>query len=226
LNDTLAWIFNQNAGEIGFFMVDTSTSFSGWHAFTANTMTATGIATIVANDIRQAFQGYIDYATTLARVILTVLTVAAWISCAVLIKTVVQMNLDEKMREIGVLRAIGFNKSSIGEIVMSQLAVMIGIGVAAGLGIGLIPPNFFDVSKLSQFLSYNKVYAMDTITISISLLSTMISIMSGIVLPIIAGLVPLISAQKWSIVEMMSPSYMRQRHVNIKKNKKGRGKRS
>jgi len=224
MNDTLACIHNQNynnvtkAGEVGFFLVDTSDSFSGGtDAFSDEIPAAVGNATIIGNDIRAAIQGYVDYAMMMARVILIVLTIAAWMSCAVLIKTVSQMNLDEKMREMGVLRAIGFKKRSIGEIVIAQLGVMIGIGVAAGLIIGLVPPQFFDISELSQYLSYNKVYAMSDVTVAVSMASTIITVTSGIALPLVSGLIPLIAAQKRSVVEMMSPSYMRKGNSNAKK---------
>lgn len=222
MNDTIEYAQNRN-DEVGFFLVGTSGSFSGdANAFISTTATATGIASISATDIRAQIRGYIDYAMMMARTILIFLTISAWLSCAVLIKTVAQMNIDEKMRELGVLRAIGFKKKSLGEIIISQLSVMIGIGVCTGLVIGLVPPNFFDVSTLTQFLSYNKTYAIDAITISISLVSTIIAIISGIVLPLVSGLVPLIAARKWSIVEMMSPSYMRQLHPKVKKNRRER----
>jgi ABC-type antimicrobial peptide transport system permease subunit len=224
MNDTLEYVHNRNynnvtkAGEVGFFLVGTAESFSGGaNAFTVAVSTATGDALIAATDIRLQIQGYIDYAMMMARTILIFLTIAAWMSCAVLIKTNSQMNLEEKMRELGILRAIGFKKKYLGEIVVAQLGVMIGIGVGLGLVIGIIPPQFFDVSGLTQFLSYNKVYAMDTVTVSISLVSTIVSIASGIALPLVSGLVPLVAAQKRSIVEMMSPSYMRQSHSKTTK---------
>jgi ABC-type antimicrobial peptide transport system permease subunit len=221
LNDTMAYVHNTVDGEVSFFLVGASFQ-NGASAFAGSVDTNTGAANVVANDIRLHFQGYIDYATLLIRVILSVLTVSAWISCGVLIKTIAQMNIEQKMREIGILRAIGFQKNAISEIVISQILVMASLGTAAGLGIGLIPPQFFDVSEVSRFLSYNKEFAMAEVIVVVSLVSTIIAIVAGLALPIVSGLVPIIGMRKWSVVEMMTPGYMHQKQDTSGKKKRGR----
>lgn len=219
LNDTMHWIFNKHPGEIGFFLVDVAPSFNKENValFDAEISTATGNAVIVANDVQAAFAVYIDFATFVARFILIMLTVSSWISCSTLIMSIMQMNLEQRMKEIGILLSMGYKKRAISEIILGQIACISVFGIMAGLVIGIIPANFFDISSIAQFFSYNKVYEMiNPIVITISTTTLLITITTGIVLPFIFGLSPLIGLRHWSIVEMINPTYMQMREKESK----------
>jgi ABC-type antimicrobial peptide transport system permease subunit len=226
MNESFDWVFNEaaNASSVSYFLVKTGQGFTGMESLQGSIISGNGTIPIVAYDIRLAFNVYVDYVLALVRILLMTLTVAAWVSCGMLVKTIMQMNVKERMREIGILQSIGFKKKAVGEMLVSQVLFMSAIGSVLGLMVGMIPPQFFNIDVLIQFASYNKTYPVDPIVMEspviISPVSILISVASGMILPFVFGLVPLLKIRKWSIVQMMTPMHMQMRRKDSGKKRK------
>lgn len=217
MNDSFEWVFNERPGEISHFLVDVEGNFPGASAFEDEITAGNETVNIVAADVKALFQDYIDYVSVLVLVILVSLTVGSWVACFLLIKTITDILIRDRMREIGILRANGFSRKATMEIFLGQLLVISAVGTAGGLLLGLVPPQFFDLDILITFVSYNKVYPVTVEgAIVASPASITASIISGMALPFLFAISSLKQLRRKSIVEMMSPEFRKEEKRGFK----------
>jgi ABC-type antimicrobial peptide transport system permease subunit len=172
---------------------------------------------------------------TLVQVVMSAMTSMAMLACAMFVKTIVQIMLKEKIREIGILRAMGFGNRVAREMATGQVLVISVIGTAVGIGIGMTIPIYFKnfLTPLAPVFMDGSVYNIEIdVPFHVSLETIIISVTAGITLPLLFGIVPTIQLQKLSPVVLMNPDYIRKESFlrekkekkAIKREKKGKGK--
>lgn len=187
MEDAKENIFNLQTEGISYFMISAGQGFNE-SAFKSN-FTPLGISIF---NIQDFLDDYTVYFTTLLRAVFIVIVIISTFMCAMLIKTIMQMNLKEQFYEIGVLRSLGVKKRHVAEYLLSQSMFLMGSSLLLGVVLGTQLPNMIDLSYAIEFLSYNKVYEMQIdMVVVISPTSLIISVVAGVLFPLVAALWPL-----------------------------------
>ncbi len=224
MEDAHDLVFNNVDGMASFFLVDAVEGVTADLLFRALEPVITGDERARVFDVRAFLNAYMDYASSIARTILLSLSAISIVACSQLIKTTTQMNLSEKIRELGIFQAMGFKRKAILDIVISQVLFVSVIGTGIGFLLGTLLPLNFDLSIMVKFLSGNRIYAVASSgVLTISMTSILTSIGAGIGLPLLFSSVPAAKMRSWTIVEMMNPVYMQ---VNPDIEARGRNARS
>lgn len=199
LNDTLSFILNGNPDGVGYYIVS------------GNIENKAILTPYSIFDIRESVQGFIDYSMLIARSLLIVLSMFSILVCAYMIKAVIEFNIEERKKEIGIMLAIGFERRAVMQYVTTQIIIISTIATSIGFCLGLVLPLNIDTRTMIQFLSYNKVYevAVD-MPVAFKPESIALVIGFGMLFPLIQGLAPLKELKRWNIIEMMNPEHVTQ----------------
>lgn len=142
--------------------------------------TETGSEAAWAEDIVERFVGFVDYLKVMGVLTLIITGLGAI--------NAVSMNVRERVREIGVLRTIGFTPVAIVGLVVVEAAVLAGLGGVLGLGAAwaalgqqgaLLAGLYLEVPKLFLFLG------------------------ASVLIGAVGGLVPAVSAVRLTIVDAL-----------------------
>jgi putative ABC transport system permease protein len=152
----------------------------------------------------------------LFRGVLMALSGISLIICVIIIKNLMEMSRENQIYEIGLLRTLGMTKTSIFLTIFFQVIIFAIIGLLIGLIFGYFLSNLFFgplKSVLNSFLSLDTEF---NIELFISPLTYSLTILSGLLIPILFGMIPAYKASKTEILSALRP-YLRTRVHKIKK---------
>ena len=109
------------------------------------------------------------------------------------------MVVADKTREIGILQAMGLTPGAVGRIFLVQGAIIGAVGVAIGLGSGLLIS--FGVDRGRWIRIDPAVYFIDHLPVHTELLDVVIVVVASLLLAIVATLHPSRSATRLTPVE-------------------------
>ncbi len=167
---------------------------------------------IASDSLSYSLQEQLDAATfgsietwlQLFRGIIVIFSAISLIVLVLIVKNLMEMAKEEKIHEIGILRTIGISKMGIFKIFFYQISIITIIGVSLGLLLGsLLAQFFFGPFKnlISGFL-----YATDfDILFYFTPISLIITIIAGLLIPMLFGMIPAIAASKTNIIEAINP---------------------
>jgi ABC-type antimicrobial peptide transport system permease subunit len=208
LNDTMQYIYNANPGGIAYYLISGEINADNIDA----------LVPYAIFDIRESVQGFIDYSMLITRALLIVLSMISLLVCAYMIKAVIEFNLEERKKEMGLMLALGFNRNKITQYVTTQIVFISAIATGIGFCLGLVLPLNIDTRTMIQFLSYNKVYEVAIeMPVAFKTESILLVIGFGMIFPLIQGLTPLKEMKQWNIIEMMNPEHVSQTTILSKK---------
>jgi len=154
----------------------------------------------------------VSTAISFQKALLDTFASTALIMAIILVIFTITMNLNERIREIGILRALGFRKTSIFILFLTEALLLGGIGsiIGAFLGIFLseylfLTPIGFRRSILGRYVGAITFNPQDLI----------FSIVIGLVSTIIGGLYPALSATRIEPAEALSPAARRAKEISI-----------
>lgn len=134
------------------------------------------------------------------------------IMAIILVIFTITMNLNERIKEIGVLRALGFRKIHIFLLFITEAFLLGSIGSVIGAITGIflsdylfLTPIGFKKSILGRYIG----------TITFNPWDLIISIVIGLVSTIIGGSYPALSATRIEPAEALSPAARRAREISI-----------
>jgi len=151
----------------------------------------------------------------LFRGVLMALAGISLIICVIIIKNLMEMSREHQMYEIGLLRTLGMSKFSIFLLFLFQIVILTVLGLILGLILGYFTSNlFFGPLKtvLSAFLSLETDF---NVKLTISSYTYSLSIIAGVIVPLIFGMIPAYKASKTNILSALRP-YLRSRGEKIK----------
>jgi ABC-type antimicrobial peptide transport system permease subunit len=141
----------------------------------------------------------------LFRGILTFLSAISLIICVIIIKNLMEMSKESSLYEIGLLRAIGNSKRSIFLIYFYQILIISLIGMILGLFLGyFLSYLFFD--PLREIM--NTFYSLDDtfgVKLHFSEFTLMSGIFAGLLIPLVFGIIPAISAARTNVLSALNP---------------------
>jgi lipoprotein-releasing system permease protein len=109
------------------------------------------------------------------------------------------MVVNDKTREIGILKAMGLTSPAIGRIFLAQGAIIGVVGVAIGLVLGLGVALAFDHYKWIRIDP--AVYYIDSLPIHVELTDVLVVVLVSLLLAILATIYPSRSASRLTPVE-------------------------
>jgi lipoprotein-releasing system permease protein len=109
------------------------------------------------------------------------------------------MVVADKTREIGILEAMGLPAGAVGRIFLFQGAIIGALGVAIGLGLGLVVA--FVVDRSGWVRINPAIYFIDRLPVHIELLDVLVVIATGFLLALAATLYPSWAATRLTPVE-------------------------
>jgi lipoprotein-releasing system permease protein len=163
-------------------------------------------ARIVANAVRseiryktEAWQegnGQLESANTLRDIIAIAVSLTILIVAGFGIYNIMNMTVNEKMREIAILKAMGFDGKDIVHIFLVQSIIIGLIGGFAGLILGFIIASIVDNVPF-------KIASFDTLPISYLPSDYILAMFFGLIITFIAGYLPAKKASKVDPVEIL-----------------------
>lgn len=160
--------------------------------------------------------GNVDTWINLLRGILMIISAISLIVCVIIIKNIMETSREAQIYELGLLRAIGTTKRSIFLIYFYQIIIISIIGVILGLLVGyFLSGLFFGPLKtvMSRLLSLETDF---TVQLYFTPLTLVISTITGLIIPILFGIIPTYRAAKVNILSALNPHLI---NNNTKKNK-------
>ncbi len=109
------------------------------------------------------------------------------------------MVVNDKIREIGILQAMGLPGPAIGRIFLAQGAIIGAIGVALGLAGGLLVAYAVDRSRWIRINP--QVYFIDHLPVHVELQDVVVVVLAGFLLAVVATVYPSRSATRLTPVE-------------------------
>ena len=203
-NDSDAYVYNDR-DTTSYFMVSTDGNVK-------TSDIAAALANVNANytvgvfDVTAFTNEYATSATDMARSILLVASMLGLVASAIFTQSVVEMNIDEQIKDIAILYTVGFKRSKVASIVLPQLLVIAGAGTGIGIGIGffLSSLGLFDLNSIITLIAIDGQYTVQVDTpVVISLLSVAITIGAGFAFPLIYGIAPMRKLGNWEIEDML-----------------------
>lgn len=157
---------------------------------------------------KEQFATSISETMNMLNLMFIVLSFMGMLVCAILIKNLMEMNTQSQIYEIGILRAIGTGKNSIFKIFIFQILFISMIGTIIGLllGVGL---SYLFIDVMSNIISEtNFLYTFDQLQIyktEIIITQTpfISGTLSGILIPLLFGFLPVIKASKINVIEAL-----------------------
>ncbi|MBY9006363.1 MAG: FtsX-like permease family protein [Candidatus Lokiarchaeota archaeon] len=162
--------------------------------------------------------GDVDQWITLFRGILMILSGISLIVCVIIIKNLLEMSKEAQIYELGLLRAIGTSKGSLFSIFFMQIVIISFIGLIIGLLLGyFLSYLFFGPLKsvLSALVSLETVFEVQ---LHISSFTFIISILMGLLIPLLFSLIPTLSATKVNILYALYPHIRNKKNSRLTKN--------
>ncbi|NHJ85667.1 MAG: ABC transporter permease [Asgard group archaeon] len=151
----------------------------------------------------QKFEAYDDIESSVKtfRIVLYVFGSLIILSGVMLILNITLMNIDERQRSIGIMRAIGMTKRQLLIVLLTESMVLGGIGsllglgggVASGLGIIFLLENFLDVGEILQ-----------NIPLIVKPVGMLVSFLIGLIISLLAALYPAWKASRIDIVQTIN----------------------
>jgi lipoprotein-releasing system permease protein len=109
------------------------------------------------------------------------------------------MVVADKTREIGILEAMGLPAGAIGRIFLAQGAIIGAVGVAIGVGAGLLVSYVVDRSGLIRINP--AIYFIDRLPVHVELLDVLVVMAAGFLLALVATLYPSRAATRLTPVD-------------------------
>lgn len=206
-NASVDCVFNNNSGEY-FFLVDINNNYQFGDIENALRSNPDNIP-FAEFDLREHIQGFVEYSMALVTLFIMLLSVQGLLVSLFLIVSITHVNLIDNTKRIGLLASLGAKNRRLGEIVLPQLALIGGISVIIGVAIGYILPMNISLDETISSLARNKTF--DTVVstpIVYSPLTIILTLIVGILVPMLSGLIPLSKIRKWNIEELMHPEKM------------------
>ncbi|MEM8585879.1 MAG: ABC transporter permease [Bacteroidota bacterium] len=137
----------------------------------------------------QESNGQLDSANGLRSIIAISVSLAIIIVAGFGIYNIMNMTVNEKIKEIAILKAIGFNGKDVIEIFLIQSVIIGFVGGLTGLALGHIMISIIDRVPF-------QVGPLDSLPISISPSDYLLAFLFGIIITFLAGFLPARSASK------------------------------
>lgn len=135
------------------------------------------------------------------RIVLYVFGSLIIISGVLLILNITLMNIDERQRSIGIMRAIGMTQRQLLTVQITESMVLGGFGSLFGLGAGVLN-GMGIIFLLENFLDIGSI--LTNIPLIVKPVGLVISFVIGIVISLIAALYPAWKASRINIVETIN----------------------
>jgi ABC-type lipoprotein release transport system permease subunit len=132
---------------------------------------------------------------------------------AMLLLNTMLANISERKREIGILRSIGSSKGQVFGIFMAELLPVTCAGVLASIPLSMVAARL--ITSILSAINVTNLGAAASIEFSFPLSSLVSSLVIGIALTLIVGLVPALLACRLKPVEALHPQ-MRSVHATRK----------
>ncbi|MBD3191500.1 MAG: FtsX-like permease family protein [Candidatus Heimdallarchaeota archaeon] len=148
----------------------------------------------------QKYQAYQDIKEGVKnfRIVLYVFGSLIIISGVMLILNITLMNIDERERGIGIMRAVGMTQRQLLTVLITESLVLGGIGSLLGLGGGILSGQMI-IFLLENFLNVSRLITV--VPLIISPTGLIASFFAGILLSLLAGIYPAWKASRLDIVE-------------------------
>ncbi|MHA1187493.1 MAG: ABC transporter permease, partial [Candidatus Heimdallarchaeota archaeon] len=135
------------------------------------------------------------------RIVLYVFGSLIIISGVLLILNITLMNIDEKQRSIGIMRAIGMTQKQLITVQLTESMILGGAGSVFGLGAGVLN-GLGIIFLLENFLDIGSI--LKNIPLIVNPIGLVISFVIGIVISLLAALYPAWKASRINIVEIIN----------------------
>jgi len=135
------------------------------------------------------------------RIVLYVFGSLIIISGVLLILNITLMNIDERQRSIGIMRAIGMTQKQLLTVQITESMILGGAGSVFGLGAGVLN-GLGIIFLLENFLDIGSI--LKNIPLIVNPLGLVISFAIGIVISLLAALYPAWKASRINIVETIN----------------------
>ena len=201
-------IYNVSASKINAIVV--STTLGNDNALNVTTMLEEKlVADLGAEDggkynvAPQKHEAFREVAASIKsfRIVLYVFGSLIIISGILLILNITMMNIDERQRSIGILRAIGMTQKQLLTTLITESVILGGIGSLLGVGGGLLN-GLLIIFLLENFLNIGEV--LTNIPLMVNPVGLIISFAIGILISSLAALYPAWKASRIDIVETIN----------------------
>jgi ABC-type antimicrobial peptide transport system permease subunit len=151
----------------------------------------------------QKLDAYSDVESTISdfRVVLYVFGTLIIISGVMLIINISLMNIDERQRSIGIMRAIGMTRMQLATSLITESVIVGGIGSVLGLGAGALN-GLGIIALLENFLGISRI--LTSIPLIVNPIGLIISFVIGMVISLLAAIYPAWRASRLDIVETIN----------------------
>jgi hypothetical protein len=203
-NDMGAYVTNNNTAKCSFFIIATNDFFDAG-ALKGAVNTAVMGSSVEFSDVKSMTLDVIFYLEILIRAVLAGISIVCILFSSNLIQSNIKRNLDENMRDLGILRASGYPKRIMKTYTYTQTTILSLCGTAIGLAGGLIPPLFADINGMANAILTATQDTEIVIPISISIWSLLIALGVGFIAPACFANRPLREIEKYTIIQMIEP---------------------
>lgn len=135
------------------------------------------------------------------RIILLVFGSLIIISGILLILNITLMNIDERQRSIGIMRALGMTQRQLITVLLTESILLGGIGALLGLGGGVLN-GLGIIALLENFLDIGRV--LTNIPLIVKPIGLIISFSIGLIIALLAAVYPAWRASRIDIVETIN----------------------
>ncbi len=142
---------------------------------------------------------------TLLRGLLITLSGISVIVSATIIKNIMESSKEAQIYELGLLRAMGTTKKSIFLLYLYQIIIISIIGVIFGLFVGYFLSSLFFGSLKTVMGNLLSLKTDFTIQLYFTPLTLYISIITGLIIPLLFGMIPTYRATKLNILSVLNP---------------------
>ena len=151
----------------------------------------------------QKYDAYDDIQSSIKsfRIVLYVFGSLIIISGVMLILNITLMNIDERQRSIGIMRAIGMTQGQLITTLLTESMLLGGVGSLLGLGGGIIN-GLGIIFLLENFLNIGEI--LQNIPLIVNPIGLIIAFAIGLVISLIAALYPAWRASRIDIVETIN----------------------
>lgn len=147
-------------------------------------------------EARQEGNGHLESANTLRDIIAIAVSLTILIVAGFGIYNIMNMTVSEKIREIAILKAMGFEGRDIVQIFLVQSVIIGLIGGFVGLLLGFIIASIVDRIPF-------KIPSFDTLPISYLPADYILAMVFGLIITFVAGYLPARKASKVDPVEIL-----------------------
>ncbi len=176
------------------------------------------LAESLRNNLDPIEFGNVDHWIMLFRGILMILSGISLIVCVIIIKNLLEMSKEAQIYELGLFRAIGTSKGSIFSIFFIQIVIITLVGVLCGLILGYFLSYLF-FGPLKSVLS--NIASLETnfnVQLYVSPFTFTISILMGLIVPLLFSIIPTLSATRINILYALYPHIRNKKNTKLTKN--------